>query len=155
MSMAKKAKTTSSIVNKRARHDYEIKDTYDAGIVLSGAEVKSLRLGHGHLRGAYVNIKDDELWLFNSTITPTKTNQNAFDENRQTAPRKLLVNKKELHELADAKEQGLTIIPLKILTAKKFIKVQIATARGLKKYDKRQKIKQRDTQRDLDRLVKK
>lgn len=152
--MAKKGKNTSSIVNRRARHDFEVKNTYSAGLVLSGAETKSLRMGHAHLRGAFVNIKDGELWLYNATITPTKTNLNALSETQQTAPRKLLVKKKELHELAAAKEQGLTIIPLKILTNKRFIKIEIATAKGLKKYDKRQKIKQRDTQRDIERATK-
>jgi len=152
--MAKRSTHSGSIVNTRARYDYDIKHTFTAGIVLSGAETKSLRLGHGHLRGAFVNIKDNELWLFNATITPTKTNLNAFSEAQQTAPRKLLVKKRELAELAAGKEQGLTIIPLKFLTAKKFIKVEIATAKGLKKYDKRQKIKKRDTQRDIDKAIK-
>jgi SsrA-binding protein len=152
--MAKKKSSTGSIVNRKARHDYEIKQSYEAGIVLSGAETKSLRMGHGHLRGAFVNIKDDELWLFNATITATNSNKNALTEEDQTRPRKLLIKPKELRELTLAKEQGLTIIPLKLLTKKRFIKVEIATARGLKKYDKRAKIKQRDTERDINRSLK-
>ena len=152
--MAKKKSSTGSIVNRKARHDYEIKQSYEAGIVLSGAETKSLRMGHGHLRGAFVNIKDDELWLFNATITATNSNKNALTEEDQTRPRKLLIKPKELRELILAKEQGLTIIPLKLLTKKRFIKVEIATARGLKKYDKRAKIKQRDTERDINRSLK-
>lgn len=149
--MAKKRQISGSIVNSRGRYDYDVKHTYLAGIVLSGAETKSLRMGHGHLRGSFVNIKNGELWLFNATINPIKTNLKSLSEQQQTAPRKLLVKKKEVAEMAAAKEQGLTIIPLKILTNKKFIKVEIATARGLKNYDKREKLKKRDQQRAIER----
>lgn len=152
MGKAKK-QTPGLIVNRTARHDYDIKQVYEAGVALIGAEVKSLRNGHGHLRGAFVNIKDGEVWLFNATITATNTNRNSLTEDQYTAPRKLLLKAREINELLQAKEQGLTIIPLKILTKKRFIKVQIAIARGLKKYDKRQKIKKRDTQRDIDRTL--
>lgn len=141
------------IVNRRARHDYQLKQTYQAGIMLKGPEVRSLRSGHGHLRGAYVNLKDGELWLFNATITPTHTNRNALSEADQTRARKLLVKKKELDQLQAAKEQGLTIVPTKIMTAKRYIKIEIATARGLKKYDKRQKMKEKDSQRDIRRAL--
>ncbi len=147
----KKRAVTGQIANRKARHDYAIKQTYEAGMVLSGPEVKSLRLGRGNLTGAFVTIKDGELWLNNATINPAVTNQASFSEDTKTQARKLLVKAKELKELAEAKEQGLTIIPLKILTKKRFIKIEIATARGLKKYDKREVIKQRDTTRDLNR----
>lgn len=149
----KKRTISGQITNRRARHDYAIKQTYEAGIVLSGPEVKSLRLGRGNLTGAFVTVKDGELWLNNATINPTITNQASFGEDQKTQTRKLLVKTRELKELATAKEQGLTIIPLKILTKKRFIKVEIATAKGLKKYDKREKIKQRDTTRDLSRTL--
>ena len=144
----------NSIINRTARRDYDIRQQYTAGIVLSGAETKSLRTGHGHLRGAFVNIKDGELWLFNATITASNFNRQALPEETQTRPRKLLVSKRQLHELQSAKEQGLTIIPLKVLTKGKYIKVDIATAKGLKKYDKRQVLKKRAEQRDIDRAVK-
>ncbi|HUD03842.1 MAG TPA: SsrA-binding protein SmpB [Patescibacteria group bacterium] len=149
-----KAKTPAVITNRRARHDYEFKQKFLAGIMLEGAEVKSLRSSHGNLRSAFVNVKDGELWLFNATITPTNTNRNALTEDKQVRARKLLVNKRELAELISAKEQGLTIIPTKLLTGRHFIKVEIATGRGLKKYDKREKIKQRDTDRDTRRSLK-
>lgn len=151
--MAKKQQSTS-IVNKRARFDYELKQNITAGIVLTGAETKSLRLGHGHLKGAFANIKDGELWLFNATITPTKTNASSFSEESQTRARKLLVSKKELGLLQSAKEQGLTIVPVKMLTRSRFIKIEIATAKGLKKYDKRHKIKERDESRNVARELK-
>lgn len=150
----KRMRSPAIITNRRAHHDYEFKQKFLAGIMLEGAEVKSLRSSHGNLRGAFVNIKDGELWLFNATITPTNTNRNALTEEKQTRARKLLVKKRELAELIKAKEQGLTIVPIKLLTGGHFIKVEIATARGLKKYDKREKIKQRDTERDTRRSLK-
>jgi SsrA-binding protein len=152
--MSKKSKTAKSIINSRARYDYNIIKTFVAGIALSGAEVKSLRMGHGHLKGAFVNIKDAELWLFNATITATKTNSNYLKEEMQTQPRKLLIKKKELLELVQAKDQGLAIIPLKVLTNNRYIKIEIATARGLKKFDKREKIKERDQYRAIKRTLK-
>ncbi|MBP7820960.1 SsrA-binding protein SmpB [Candidatus Saccharibacteria bacterium] len=154
MAKAKKQENAALITNKTARRDYDIRKTYIAGIVLSGAETKSLRTGHGHLKGAFVNIKDQELWLFNATINATNANRTALPEETQTKARKLLVNSKQLAELATAKEQGLTIIPLKVLTKTRYIKVEIATAKGLRKYDKRQKIKTRDTKLDTARAIK-
>ena len=152
--MKHKQADSGTILNRQARRDYQINKTYLAGIVLSGAEVKSLRTNHGHLRGAFVNIKDNELWLFNATINATNSNKNALSETEHTRPRKLLVKSKELSELASAKDQGLTIIPLKVLIKTRYIKIEIATAKGLKKYDKRQKIKKRDTDRDVNRALK-
>jgi len=151
---SKNAAKPAQIVNAQARRDYELKQTYQAGISLSGAEVKSLRTGHGHLRGAFVNIKDGELWLYNATVIATNANRSALPETQQTRARKLLVKKRELAELATAKEQGLTIIPLKLHTGGRFIKIDIATAKGLRKYDKREKIKKRDTERDVQRSLK-
>lgn len=150
----KKPPMPGLILNKQARRDYELTKTYLAGIVLSGAEVKSLRTGHGHLRGAFANIKDGELWLFNATINATNSNKNALSESDQTRARKLLVKSKELAELQSAKDQGLTIIPVKLLTKSHYIKVEIAIGKGLKKYDKREKIKKRDTSRDVARSLK-
>jgi len=152
--MKHKQADSGSILNRQARRDYQIDKTYQAGIVLSGAEVKSLRTGHGHLRGAFVNVKDSELWLFNATINATNSNKNALSETDQTRPRKLLIKSKELCELSAAKDQGLTIVPLKMLIKTRYIKIEIATAKGLKKYDKRQIIKKRDTDRDVNRALK-
>lgn len=155
MAKAKKSPTTKSIVNRRATFDYELKEDIVAGIVLSGAETKSLRMGHGHLRGAFANIKDGELWLYNATVTPLLTNRAHLPEEQQTQPRKLLVKKRELAQLEQAKQAGLTIVPIKFLTQGRFIKVVIAPGRGQKKYDKRQNIKSRDVSRDIARDLKK
>lgn len=150
----KKAAPAKTISNARARFDYDLKDSFTAGIVLSGAETKSLRMGRGLLKGAFVNIKDGELWLNNATITPHITNAAHLPSESQTRARKLLVKKRELEQLQSAKEQGLTIVPTKLLTRGRYIKVEIATAKGKKKHDKRQSIKARDTGRDVDRELK-
>lgn len=155
MGKAKKQNNAALITNKSARRDYEIRQTYTAGVVLSGAETKSLRTGHGHLKGAFVNIKDGELWLYNATINATNANRNALPETDQTRARKLLISKKQLNELTTAKEQGLTVVPLKVLTKSRYIKVEIATAKGLKKYDKREKLKKRDSKLEAARAIKK
>ena len=149
----KKAAPKSQVVNKQAKRDYEIIKTFMAGLVLTGAEVKSLRHGHGQLRGAFVNIKDGEIRLYNAMINPTNANKTVLNEVMQIRSRKLLLKKKEIDELATAKEQSLTIIPLKILANGRFIKIEIAIAKGLKKFDKRQKIKKRDTDRDNARTL--
>lgn len=144
--MAKKSsKNTGKIQNRRARYDYDISDELIAGIVLSGKETKSLRLKHGHLRGAYVNIRGEEAWLTNATIT---SSPGIFiDESESTKERKLLLKKRELEGLIEAKKQGRTIVPLEILTKGRYIKIKIAIGKGKKRYDKRQTIKKRDQER--------
>lgn len=144
--MAKKQSAHKQISNRRARHDYDLGDSLVVGIELSGAEVKSLRRGHGHIRGSYVNVKDGELWLFNATVTGD--NAIRIESDQQTRSRKLLAKRRQIDELIAAKQQGQTIVPLELLTAGRFIKVRIAAGRGKKKYDKRQVIKKRDQERD-------
>lgn len=146
---AKKPNQTKKIVNRRARHDYAVDDSIVVGMALTGAETKSLRMGHGQLRGAYVTLKDGELWLLNATITGSAGIP--MPEDQQTRTRKLLAKRKEIDKLAAAKQQGLALIPLEILTGGRYIKLRIAAARGQKKYDKRETIKKRDQIRQNDR----
>ncbi len=141
----KKTNQPKSIQNRRARHDYALDDSLVVGMVLSGAETKSLRRGHGHIRGAYVNIKDGELWLINATITGD--NAVPVPEKDQTRSRKLLAKSKEIEALMQVKQQGESIVPLEILTQSRFIKLRIATGRGRKKYDKRQSLRAKDDKR--------
>ena len=148
-SAKKKANQPKSIQNRRARYDYSLDDGFVVGIQLTGAETKSLRRGHGHIRGAYVTIKDGELWLFNATITGD--NAIRIPEEEQTRSRKLLAKRKEIEQLAAAKQQGLTIVPLEVLTQGRFIKLRIAAGRGQKRYDKRHVLKKKDEQRDIAR----
>ncbi len=144
----KKKQSSKTITNKKARFDYEIGDTIVAGIVLTGAETKSLRMGQAILQGSFVMVKDSELWLNNCQINPLQTNLNAMPEDSRTRPRKLLVTARQLEDLAGKKRQGLNIIPIKFLSSGRHIKVEIGVGRGKKKYDKRQVIKKRDQERD-------
>lgn len=148
----KKSPQTKRITNRRARHDYELGDSLVVGITLSGAETKALRMGHGHLRGAYVMVKDRELWLINATIVGTRGV--AIAESDQTRSRKLLAKKREIDHLQDAKTQGRTIVPLEMLTDGRFIKLRIAIGKGRKQYDKRQVIKARDESRTMKAALK-
>jgi SsrA-binding protein len=145
--MKKKQATTKQIVNRRARHDYELGDSLVVGLQLSGRETKALRMGHGQLRGAYVTIKDGELWLLNAAINGSSGIP--LTEEEQTRSRKLLARKREIGHLIEAKQQGRTIVPLALLTEGRYIKLRIAVGKGKKLYDKRQTLKARDTQRRI------
>jgi SsrA-binding protein len=148
----KKQASTKTISNRRARHDYELGDDVVVGISLTGAETKALRMGHGQLRGAYVTVKDGELWLVNATINGTRGIR--IDESAQTRTRKLLAKRREIDHLIEAKQQGRTIVPLEILTQGRYIKVRIAIGKGKKNYDKRQTLKARDESRRMQNAIK-
>lgn len=152
MGKKKAPKQSKSIQNRRARFDYELGDSLIVGLELTGAEVKSLRTGHGHLKGAYVTNKDSELFLINATITGT--NGIPISETDQTRARKVLAKRKEIEALEAAKKQGRTIVPLEILTNGKFIKLKIAIGKGKKAYDKRQTLKARDDSRRAQAAIK-
>ncbi len=147
----KKPATTKQIANRRARFDYELGDGLVVGIALGGAETKALRRGLGHIRGAYVTVKDGELWLVNATIIGDGSVR--VPEQDQTRSRKLLAKRREITELVAAKQQGQTIVPLEILTRGRHIKVRISAGRGKKRYDKRQVLKKRDQERDMKRAL--
>lgn len=152
--MAKKKQNPGAIRNKRASFDYDLKDSYIAGIALTGAETRSLREHHGSLQGAFVQVKDGEVWLMNSLVTPLKTNAANLPSEVQIRNRKLLLKQREIDQLIEAKKQGNTIVPTKFLTKGRFIKLEIAIGRGKKRYDKRQTIKKRDQDRDTARSLK-
>ena len=124
----KKPNQPKTISNRRARHDYELGDSLVVGLELTGAETKALRLGHGQLRGAYVTVKNDELWLINATISPSSGIP--IDESSQIRDRKLLAKRREITKLVEAKQQGRTIVPLEVLTSGRFIKLRIAVGQG-------------------------
>ncbi|MCL5113505.1 MAG: SsrA-binding protein SmpB [Patescibacteria group bacterium] len=140
-----KKNRANQITNRRASFDYTLEDEFIVGIALNGREVKNLRLGHGNLRGAYITIKDNELYIINLTINGTSAIP--IPENEQTIPRKLLANKKEIDKLIQAKTEGRTIIPVAILNKARYIKLKIAIAKGKKKYDKRQAQRKKDDQK--------
>ncbi len=140
--------------NKKARHDYEISGEIEAGIVLVGTEVKSIRQGKINLKDSYAEIKNNELFLRQMHITPY---QNAYYDNHEPLrSRKLLLHSREIKKLiGKVSERGFTIIPLKVYFKNGKIKVQIGLAKGKKLYDKRDTIKKRDILREMDRDYKK
>ena len=146
-------KSAPTIKNRKARHEYHVEDTFEAGLVLQGTEVKSLREGNASIGEAFAYLQDGEVWLQNMYIKPYKMGSYAnHDERRQ---RKLLLNKREIGELDKAvNRKGYTLIPLKIYFKKGYAKLLLGIAEGKKKHDKRQDIKERDVKRELDRKVK-
>lgn len=143
----------ATIQNRRARHDYDLRDEYSVGIMLTGPEVKAARAGHVSLKGTYVTLKNDELWLINASFSVLHTQPGGSQRTVDTGARKLLAKKKEIAVLKAAKDQGLTIVPLSMTTRTRFIKIKIATAKGKKMYDKRETLKRRDQQREADRAI--
>lgn len=145
--------TKEVVSNRRAYHDYEILDTYEAGIVLNGTEIKSLRAGGGSLQEAYVRILNDEPLLIGSSIAPYRFgNIHNHEEKRD---RKLLLHKREIAKLkAQIQEKGLTLLALSLYFKKGKIKVKLGLAKGKKLMDKRASIKDRDEKRNMQRAIK-
>lgn len=150
--MAKK-QPEASIVNRRARYDYELRDEFNVGIILAGREVKAARSGHVSLKGAYVTVKGGELWLNNASFSVLHTEPGKSVRTVETSPHKLLANRREIASMIAAKDQGLTIVPLSMSTRTRFIKLKIATAKGKKEYDKRETIKRRDQDRENKKIL--
>ena len=139
--------------NPKATFDYEILETLSSGIELLGAEVKSVRGGKMSLQGAFVSVRGREAFLIGADI-PAYQPKNASKDYDSTRARKLLLSKKEIEKLTNAeKTKGLTIVPLSVYNKGRFLKVDVAIARGKKKFDKRQSIKKRDVERDLKRTL--
>lgn len=145
---------TVNILNKRAKFDYEILDRYSAGIVLTGTEIKSIRLGKASITESFCEFHEGELFVINSNIEEYL--YGTHYNHKTKSERKLLLNKKELKKLfKDSDNKGLTIVPLRLFTNEKGLaKLDIALCRGKKNYDKRESLKEQDTKRDLDRIKK-
>ncbi|MCL5028849.1 MAG: SsrA-binding protein SmpB [Bacteroidetes bacterium] len=140
-------------VNRKARHDYSIIQTFEAGIVLQGTEVKSLRLAKANLVDSYANLKDGEVWLVGAHISVY--DQGSINNHEPTRTRKLLLNKSEIRKLiGKVKEKGLTLIPLRLYFKNGKVKVELALAKGKKTYDKREAIAKKDFQRSQERKIK-
>lgn len=154
MSKKKPSNDNSRIAeNRKARHEYAIEDTLEAGVVLQGWEVKSLRAGKGGIADSYVIIKGGEAWLLNCQITPLLSASTHIQPS-QSRTRKLLLNKKELKRLIGAVERkGYTIVALTMYWKNSFVKVSIGVAKGKKLHDKRQTEKERDWQREKARVL--
>ena len=133
--------------NRKARHDYEIEESYEAGLVLVGTEVKSLRAGRVNLADAFCRIEHDEAWLYNMHVSPYELGNRWNVEPRRK--RKLLLHRWQIAELrAETEQKGLTIVPLALFFQRGFAKIEIALARGKKLYDKRDSIADRDRERE-------
>lgn len=153
--MTKKQQNNVIVVNKKARFDYHIEEEFEAGLVLEGWEVKSLRAGRVNLTEAHVIIKHGEAWLLGSQIQPLPT-ASTHTHPDPTRTRKLLLSRRELNKLIGSVErQGYTLVPLSLYWKRNHIKLKIALAKGKKTYDKRATIKDRDWQRDRARILKK
>jgi SsrA-binding protein len=138
--------------NRKARHNFFLLDTYEAGIVLQGSEIKSIRAGQISIKEAYVRIDAEEAWLMDAHIAPYK--QASRFGHKPTRPRKLLLHKKEIRRLwNEVRKKGVTIIPTSVYLKNGRAKVEIAIARGKRNYDKRQAIARRDAQREMEKQM--
>jgi len=140
-------------VNRKAYHDYHIQESLEAGIVLKGSEIKSIREGKVNLSDAYAKPENGELWLYNSHIA--SYDAASYNTHEPTRPRKLLLHRKEIDILAGkAVQKGLTLVPLKLYIKRGVAKIELGVARGKKAYDKREAIARRDAEREMERALK-
>lgn len=138
--------------NRKARHDYLIEDTFEAGLVLTGSEIKAIRAGQVNLRDSYATIRDGEPWLINAHIAPYK--QASYQNHEPRRDRKLLLHRREINRLTGKlQEKGLTLVPLQLYLKDSWAKVQLGLGRGKKSYDKRQTLRERDDRRQMARVL--
>ena len=142
-----------TITNRKARHEYHIEDKYEAGIALTGTEIKSIRAGKANLQDSYARVENGELMLYNMHISPYEQGNRFNHEPKR--PRKMLMHKREIMRLlGQTREKGLSLIPLQLYFKGGWVKVELALARGKKKYDKREDIAARDARREMNRAMK-
>ncbi|MFA5994062.1 MAG: SsrA-binding protein SmpB [Parcubacteria group bacterium] len=140
--------------NKRAHFDYDISDKYEAGLVLSGQEVKSIKMGHISLKESFVTIHGSELYLTNAHVTPYKQ-AGEIKNYEPTQPRKLLLKKSEIkHLMGKVRVQGLTLVPIRVYTKRRLLKLEFGLGKGKKKFDKRADIAKREDNRNMQRIMK-
>ncbi len=141
-----------TVDNRRARHEYHILESLEAGLALTGTEVKSIRMGGVSLNEAYARFRDGEAWLLGMHVPPYK--QGSFSNVDPNRPRKLLLHKEQIADLQSrVKEKGLTIVPLRMYFTRGKVKVQLGLARGKKMWDKREDIAKRDVEREIQRHI--
>lgn len=148
-----KPETTKTIAsNRKAGYDYELLDRYEAGVVLTGTEIKSIRLGNVNLRDSYARLQHGEMWLFNCHVAQYKAG--SYQNHEPTRQRKLLLHRRQIEQLAETMgQQGLTVVPTRMYYVRGRVKVEVAVARGKKTYDKRAAIADRDAKRDISRAL--
>lgn len=155
MATKKKPAKPRAILNRRASFDYTLGDELITGVVLNGREARAAREGRVQLKGSFVTIRNDELWLNNASFSVKLNSRGENETSVDSTARKLLASRREIEELAERKQTGMTIVPLKLLTQGRFIKLVIALGKGKKNYDKRQAIKKRDQEREHATIAKK
>jgi SsrA-binding protein len=140
--------------NRKARHDYFIDESYEAGLALTGSEIKSIRAGRINLRGGYARVQNGEVWMYDVHISPYE--QSGIHYNHEpTRPRKLLLHRREISRIVGQVErQGFTLVPLRVYFKGRRAKVDLGLARGKKQYDKREDIANREAKRDIERVMK-
>ncbi|WP_059105940.1 SsrA-binding protein SmpB [Shouchella shacheensis] len=149
------AKTEGKVVaqNKKARHDYFIEETYEAGIVLTGTEIKSIRAGRMNLKESFARVRDGEVFLHNAHISEYEQGNRYNHE--PTRARKLLLHRKQINSLiGQTQQQGYALVPLKVYIKNGMAKVLIGLAKGKKNYDKRETLKRKDAKREMERAIK-
>ncbi|WP_199621523.1 SsrA-binding protein SmpB [Paenibacillus alkalitolerans] len=152
--MAKKSEGKLLAQNRKASHDYFIEDHYEAGIVLTGTEIKSLRTGKANISDSFATIRNGEMFIHNMHISPFEQG-NRYNPTDPTRARKLLLHKKEIAKLLGlSKQEGYTLVPLKIYIKNGYAKVLVGLAKGKKNYDKRETAAKKDAQRDIQRALK-
>jgi SsrA-binding protein len=153
--MAGNTQTNQTVAdNRKARHDYFIEDQYEAGLALTGSEIKSLRNGRMNLRGGYARLVKGEIWLYDVHISPYEQSGTHFNH-APTRPRKLLLHRREISRIAGLIDrQGYTLVPLRVYFKGRRAKLELGLARGKKLYDKREDIAKRDAKREIDRALK-
>ena len=140
--------------NRKARHDYFIEESYEAGIALTGSEIKSVRGGRLNLRGGYARVVGGEVWLYDVHISPYEQSGTHFNH-EPTRPRKLLLHRREISRIVGQVErQGFTLVPLRVYFKGRHAKLELGLARGKKLYDKREDIARREARRDIERAMK-
>jgi SsrA-binding protein len=140
--------------NRKARHDYFIEESYEAGVVLTGSEIKSVRAGRVNLRGGYARVVGGEAWLYDTHIA-TYDQSGKYFNHEPTRPRKLLLHRREISRIVGQVErQGYTLVPVRMYLKGRRAKVELGLAKGKKLYDKREDIARREAQRDIDRALK-
>lgn len=154
MAQKKVRKINNAVINRRASFDYALEEDLIVGIALTGPETRAARDGHIQLKGSFVTIRDSELWLNNASFS-LKLNEKGKVGARSidTSPRKLLAKRKQIDDLYTRKQSGMSIVPTKLLTRGRYIKVVIALGKGKKNYDKRETLKRRDQERDAQRAI--
>ncbi len=149
---AKAPAPTPALDNRRARFEYEFLERIEAGVVLTGTEIKSIRAGKASIAGAYARIRDGELWLLSMHVPAYK--EGSFSNVEPNRPRKLLLHRKDIDRLAGRiSEKGLTLVPARLYFTRGRVKIEIALARGKKLWDKRQQERERDVRRDMARAL--